>query len=77
VYVLLGTLLGAAGGVLYSAAQSRPESSFRSNEPHQAPAAKGSSSRTVDPTFVIDGALCGLVLGAGAGALAMRDKGSA
>jgi hypothetical protein len=31
----------------------------------------------VDPILVIDGALCGLVLGAGAGALAMRDKGTA
>jgi hypothetical protein len=76
VYTLIGTALGAAGGALYSSVQSVPESPFRSNEAGQAPAANALSSRTVDPILVIDSALCGLVLGAGAGALARRGGGS-
>ena len=77
VHVLLGTALGAAGGALYSAAQPAPESPFRRSDPGQAPAAKAQSSRSVDPILVIDSAVCGLVVGAGAGALARRGESSA
>jgi hypothetical protein len=71
-YVLLGTVLGGAGAAVCSALERRPEPADRTREPNQPPDAGARRQRAIDPGLVVEGALCGFVLGAGAGALALR-----
>jgi hypothetical protein len=70
--VVIGTALGGVGGACYSAAQPKPDLPFQSNTTSQQ--AQLPPRPAIEPMFVIDGALCGFVLGAGFGALVLRSR---
>src|SRR5262245_16264339 len=65
---LLGTALGGGLAASCSAAHPLPDPAFKADPNQPAEARPG----TIDTALVIDGAVCGFVLGAGVGALARR-----